>query len=99
MTPQNKTEWHLDRKVPIGLIVAFMLQAVGLVIWGANIDSAVRSLQKDVYKITQDKAHDIDTTLADERRVTRLEVIQEEVARRLGTLDKKMDEILGYVKE
>lgn len=38
---ENKQEWHLDRKVTLGLIVALLANACGSVWWAAKLDTTV----------------------------------------------------------
>jgi septal ring factor EnvC (AmiA/AmiB activator) len=35
-------QWHLDKKVTLGLIVAIMMNAFSSIWWAASLDSAVR---------------------------------------------------------
>lgn len=39
-------EWHLDKKVPIALIAALMVQTGGLVWWARGLDARVAALEK-----------------------------------------------------
>jgi hypothetical protein len=47
---QQNEQWHLDRKVPISIITAIVLQTVGFVAigaaWKTDIDSRLVSLEK-----------------------------------------------------
>jgi hypothetical protein len=44
------TQWHLDRKVPLAIIFAFVVQTVTLVVigtaWKTDIDNRVQQLEK-----------------------------------------------------
>lgn len=48
--PPSRDEWHLDKKVPIGLIIGFIIQTIVLVAWGASslerLDGRVASLER-----------------------------------------------------
>jgi hypothetical protein len=37
--------WHLDKRVPIALILALLLQTASVVWWGARIDARVAMLE------------------------------------------------------
>lgn len=49
MSP-SRDEWHLDKKVPIGLIIGFVLQTIVLTAWGTSkfegLDNRVSNLEK-----------------------------------------------------
>ena len=46
----SRDEWHLDKKVPIGLIVGLVLQTIVLTAWGTSkfegLDNRVSNLEK-----------------------------------------------------
>lgn len=48
--PPSRDEWHLDKKVPIGLILGLIVQTIVLVAWGTskfeNIDNRVGNLER-----------------------------------------------------
>ena len=38
--------WHLDRKVPIALILAILLQTIGIGWWGASTNARLNALEE-----------------------------------------------------
>lgn len=44
------SEWHFDRKVPIGIIMAIVLQTLGMVVvgtaWKADVDNRILQLER-----------------------------------------------------
>ena len=46
--PPEDTGWHLDKKVPIGLIIAMIVQVVGVTLYFAEIKKDVELLKADV---------------------------------------------------
>jgi hypothetical protein len=40
------THWHLDKRVPIALILAIILQTAGLVWWASSLSERVNSLER-----------------------------------------------------
>ena len=40
-----KEGWHLDKKVPLSIIIALMLQTAALVMWGAKLDMRVGAVE------------------------------------------------------
>ena len=91
----TEEQWHLDRKVPIGIIIAIVLQTCAILIWATRLDSRVGVLE------TKDPYQDV--------RIARLEEMASKVAvmeeRQLMTLQrldiqtKTMQEISGYCRE
>lgn len=70
MTKAEDREWHLDKKVPIALIVTIALtfggQAITFTIWATRLDNRVASLeQKDNDRNRQaDKLNEIAVNIA-----------------------------------
>jgi hypothetical protein len=48
---EDHGQWHLDRRVPIALIFAIIVQAAVIVQWGSGITSDVSTLKTEVSKI------------------------------------------------
>lgn len=38
--------WHLDKRVPIALVLAIMVQSAGMVWWGATLSARVATLEE-----------------------------------------------------
>lgn len=45
MTTQNDTHWHLDKKVPVGIIAALFLQFMGGVWFMSKLESRILALE------------------------------------------------------
>jgi len=77
------TQWHLDKKVPVALILAILFQTGVALWWAAAISGRVEQLEK--------------TTLSRSNipdRVTRLEVILEQLPKTLDRIEQKLDQKL-----
>lgn len=76
--------WHLDKKVPLGLIFTVLVQA-GMVIW------AIADIKKDVELLKQDSAtlHQRDDRAEGTLRET-IKMMQDQFAR----LDAKLDRLI-----
>src|SRR5690606_14735699 len=48
------SQWHLDRRVPIALIITIIVQAAALIQWGSGITADVTSLKGEVQKMQQE---------------------------------------------
>lgn len=81
---RNEDSWHLDKKVPLSLIVALLIQS-GMVIWAvADIKKDVESLKLQVrVQEKRDDRQDLDMKEA-------MSLLRES----LGTLNSKMDRLI-----
>ena len=43
---KSDTSWHLDRKVPIALILTLIMQTGGIVWWGATMSARINALEE-----------------------------------------------------
>jgi NAD-specific glutamate dehydrogenase len=49
MEPQNQTDsWHLDKKVPLALILAMAVQTVGVIWWAASLSTRVDHQERQI---------------------------------------------------
>jgi len=95
MTGDNKRtdissdgQWHLDKRVPIALILALVLQSTTAVWWAAGLTSQVERNQSM-----------LDDYQANKERVTRLEIYQESILRELKGLRSDLGLILEETKQ
>lgn len=43
-----KEGWHLDKKVPLGIIFTVLVQTAVLIVWGSKLDSRVATMEQSV---------------------------------------------------
>ena len=43
-----KEGWHLDKKVPLGIIFTVLVQTAVLIVWGSKLDSRVGTMVQGV---------------------------------------------------
>lgn len=79
------TTWHLDRRVPLALILAIGMQTAAGVWFAATMNQRLNTLEQ---------ARVIDQSRDDPNRITRLETKVEGVQRTLDKLDLKMDRVI-----
>jgi hypothetical protein len=77
-------EWHLDKRVPISLILFVLLQAVSTIWFASKLDSRLTRLEEE--KILQ---HETDRTQDQERK----DVLNMLMAR-MDRVDAKLDQIM-----
>ena len=80
----SKEHWHLDKKVPIGIIAAMLLQFAGGLWFVSKLDSRIYTLETAaVMQRETDQRQD------DQARATRAEVL-----RQLERIDEKLDRLI-----
>lgn len=89
--PQPTEPWHLDKRVPIALIVTLLAQTAGVVWWAAGLEYRVSEHQRRIVTLenfdaqSSAEARRVSELLArlDERLNTQTELLRE-IRERLG---------------
>jgi len=68
--------WHLDKRVPVALIVTIVMQTIGIVWWAASISARVEVLERR-----------LDEARHNQSRIVRLEANQNAVYQRLDRIE------------
>ena len=84
MTTTNREPWHLDKRVPLALILTILLQTGAAVWFLASLQSRMDVLERDL-----GREHDLNT-----RQEAAIRAIETGAAR----LDEKLDGILDVVE-
>lgn len=93
MVKPDLESWHLDRKVPITIILTILIQTFGLVWWASKMDSRVGSLEDGARKgdalhaITESK---LETLRGDRDRLVRMETQLEGIQRSIQRLESRL---------
>lgn len=72
-TPPAAEPWHLDRHIPIALILAIIGQTAGAVWWASTISSAVADQGRRVALLESGKAEDARADRDSADRLARIE--------------------------
>ena len=75
--PDDYRHWHLDRRVPLALIVTIVMQTAGLVWWASSISERVNSLERTR-----------EATAPQSDRLTRVEVNLENVKQGVERIER-----------
>lgn len=93
--------WHLDKKVPLGLVVAILVQGAGLLLWGAGVSNDVKALQQSIATLQaqyQRDLGDIKTALSSippqREKVATLETQMSELAKGVDRIERTLDRVL-----
>lgn len=81
--PVEGGEWHLDKRVPIALILTIIMQTMAAIWWAATMQSRIESLDKMI--VSQG---------AQEGRLVRLEQITTMQTRTMERVENKLDRII-----
>lgn len=80
-------QWHLDKKVPISIIVALVLQTLGFVAigsaWKADVDSRISALEKQ----SDERKGQGDRLLILEQQIRYIKESVDRIERTLGKSD------------
>jgi hypothetical protein len=69
-------DWHIDKRIPVALIVALLIQAAAAVWWAAGVQARVAVLEQKVITSAEDRERlvRIETTVAGiDQRLVRME--------------------------
>lgn len=77
--------WHLDKRVPIALILTVLLQTLSIVWWASNMTARVASVEREVAVLVQKDSQRYD----DARRMS------EQIAR----LDERLSQLMVVLRE
>ena len=75
----SESYWHLDRRIPVALIVTIVLQTMAIVWWAASMNERLSSLEDRVNGM-----HDFGP------RIIRLEEKQDGIRQRLDRIDRNL---------
>ena len=89
------SQWHLDRRVPIALIVTILIQAGGILAWGNGITSDVASMQRDIGELKSEstsRTTKLDQLIRVEERLQYVVESQARLERAIERLTRDGDE-------
>lgn len=75
--------WHLDKKVPIALILAIVMQTAGAIWWAASLEARLARTEEMLLQQKDDPV-----------RLARLEGFRDELLRRLDRWEAKLDRLV-----
>lgn len=87
--PPSREPWHLDRRVPIALIITLAVQTAGMIWWAAQLSSSVENHDRRIASLEASdlrrgqEAQRVAEALArlDERMVAQTEILRDIRAR------------------
>ena len=83
MPPQpQENAWHLDRKVPIAIIAALVMQSLALGWFASSLNERLNAVESYVIEAKRVGTSD---------RLVRLETLMGEIQRTLHNIDRKLD--------
>ncbi len=82
--------WHLDKRVPVALILTILAQTIGAVWWAASLSARVDVLERDWARF----AAVAERLRLQEDRQTRADVRLQALYTRLERIERKLDMLL-----
>lgn len=87
---QTQEHWHLDKRVPIALILTIALQSGGAIWWAASVSHRIAQIESSQAS-SKARSERSDAVLADQGQ--RLAVLQEAVSNTNRNLERLQGEI------
>ncbi len=81
--------WHLDKRVPIALIITIVMQTIGIVWWAASLSERVATLESRFDGLATHQARIVrleEKQNAVYQRLDRIEVIQRRIETKIDRL-------------
>jgi hypothetical protein len=86
--------WHLDKRVPLAIIMTIFIQTAGIVWWAANLENRVVTLEKANTEIATDLAARAIVTGRQDQSIVRLETQFLNVVDALQDMNAKLDRLI-----
>jgi TolA-binding protein len=88
----DNSPWHLDKRVPLALIVAIALQTAGAIWWAASINGEVQSTRQRVDRLDVQVEAIRNASQAQAVQLGRIEEsvrgMRSDISRLIGTLER-----------
>lgn len=81
----DKEPWHLDKKVPIALIVTILFQTGAALWWASKLDSRLGVVERHATEVADHPA-----------RIVRLEAFRDDLGHRLDRIEAKLDRLVEH---
>lgn len=91
---RRSDSWHLDKRVPIGFILALLVQSAGIVWWGAGLDGQVNDHDRRIVGLERVDDDRIDEMNAIEGRLSRLEANSAAQLETLRRIEAGLDRVI-----
>lgn len=98
MVKADLEAWHLDKKVPVTIILTILLQTAALIWWASKMDSRVATLEEtdrradQIHAVTDAK---LESLRGDRDRLVRMETQLEGIHRSIQRLETRLLENNG----
>ncbi|MEM8838921.1 MAG: hypothetical protein AAGE89_12565 [Pseudomonadota bacterium] len=92
MSMQSESYWHLDKRIPLAMIAAIIIQTVGVTWWAATLTERVDDLRAQVTQL-QGFAADRYTQTEASRDWRRADGEINEITKRLRSLEMQIIEL------
>ena len=86
------TSWHLDKRVPVSIILTLLLQTSGFVWWFAHNSAATEHRLTSIEKTLQSRSEE-------PARIVRLETEMIELRRSLNKIERSQDRIIQLLQK
>jgi len=95
--------WHLNKGVPIALILTIFIQSIGAVWWASSLDSTVRELDDKITQVvavqSRDKAEGNSENLRQWARINAVEAAVQGLNSNINTISAILQRVEEQVKD
>ena len=88
--PQRES-WHLDKKVPIAMMIAILVQTGGMIWWASGIDEKIKAHTTALVDQVQRIMKLEDARLASAERLSKIETLATSIADSVSRIERKVD--------
>ena len=89
--PGAQDPWHLDKRVPVALIIAILLQTAGAIWWAANISSRVDHVERRTVSLEDADRRMADTAVRVAETLAAIKTSQDDTRRALDRIERHID--------
>jgi hypothetical protein len=89
--PQPDQDWHLDKRIPIALVVTILGQTLGAVWWASGQSAALQRLQQDVALVQQERREEIRTDTIQRETLATLKETALQQQRTLERIERQIE--------
>lgn len=86
----NQEKWHLDKRVPIALLLGLLLQGMGAIWWAAQFEARFESSVRRIERLEAQRITDDAQTHLLAQRLARMEALSETQTRLLERIEGRL---------
>ncbi|MFN0043745.1 MAG: hypothetical protein ACKVSF_11110 [Alphaproteobacteria bacterium] len=86
----HEGRWHLDKRVPVAIIAALIMQGIGAVWWAAQFEARFEASVRRIERLEAQRISDDGQTQVLVQRLARIEALTETQTRLLERIESRL---------